>query len=1823
MSLLLLLVHVNVWAQKGKKGDSGDSQKAAADAFFDQEDYGSAHPIYSQLLSLDQYNTDLNYRFGVCELFVNRDKEKALPFLKYASTQADAPLESHFFLGKAYHLNYRFNEALTSYYTFKEKATKAQLEKYDVTHQMEMCRNGKTLLSQIRDLLVLERKEVNQADFFRSYDLDASFGGKVIPMTEEFQGRKDKGGNAQPVMFITASKDEIFISSYGDQSDNLDLYRIAKTVSGEWGKPENLGSVINTPFDEAYPFLHPDGRTLYFASTGHNSMGGFDIFRSTYNEESHTWMPPQNVDFAINTPADDILFAVDEADSVAFFASNRASVGGKMGVFKIRVGQLPSTYSASSRPGGISSDRDSLALSSGEMKKKAMLEVNNSPDLMAMLEAERNKNNKNPEPSADKTPEKEPPVDITSYADLTPDKIIDLAYADADRLGNESKVLRRDADAASMIAEQKRLKAEEYDQMARAAESRVDSETDPVKKEGHENEAEALRQAAAKLRKEYAVALKISQQLDGDADEKNQNAKQATENAQIIEKALKSNSTDEALTILAKQKAKLEARSEKETDYASIAKNAVSELSASKGEELVKKTAYLEALEKDAVDLQKDAAILRDEAGNAKDPDLKKELLAQAGELEKESENKTQQAQATREELQQLQDEGGSEQGDQDLAENIVEEIRGYGQTDSLAMVDVPSENAPERQDVKTEKPDVATVEEVIPEETFPEDSPEVKEEEVIEEPVQEEVISTPPVVDSDTKESELDTARVEETPVVKNDSPPSTGGDPALRSYDDETLSARVEEEKVFISESEKSIPSMKEEAEILRSTAESIPDPKNRQALIDQAVKLETDASKKEQQVNEARSRISTLEKEQQLRADGLSAYNPEPADEVAQDTREVVPDVSEDQTEGNVPADTIAKARTEDEVVVETELVDQPTIDTASLASSEPPVEEIMPDNADVVSTEVVPDIPEVEVPDKPAVQNAPVEVQDTPVVVEDAPVPDTPVADVQPDPAPTRSDAKIKPSEFPATKSREQMVRDAEMYKAQVAEQERAATVLREQKAALETQQNTAFEAMAKTKTKENEQLYLDKLDNIATKQEILDKQVQFNKAKSDLLKEEANANLYAANLPPAYDGTKAAPGTEQERIRRLNELDIANGKLNESRKLRDEADALTDEMLDTRSATKREELAQQRTAKMDEAMAAEDEGDRIMAAVFENRATGKPLLASAERTSDDNTASAAEKSENKEDIQAPPPPPALKMKHDANSVRAVVDDAEYATYTALVKDAMRLDEQAAAERQKVVNLRKQKEENRKEAAVLDENTPTFGETALKEQQRAESKRLIAEIPELERQAKQAEIMARQYRQDAATRVRDADAFMDDLNANKYKGSITKGTGDQSLDYATLPVGKRTTGRGGELNEPKNLPPVGALGGSVAEETATFSLEGNSIYSASNPIPIDPKLPDGLIFKVQIGAFRNAIRQDLFGGTKPVAGERTPSGMIRYTAGLWRDFSPANNAKQDIRNKGFRDAFVVAFYNGKRIPIYEAMAIAKNEKTGEEVLASLNGSNPSGGNRQPSTTPSTSTGGRNSGGDVTANNSGRNTGSSTGSTTQSNNNAPVKTNGELTTFKGLVYTVQVGVYSRAVTASDLNNITPVYTETMSNGLTRYTSGKFDNINAASAAKQEIVNMGIKDAFVIAYRDGKRISLNDAASQRSTGTNRSTNTGTTSPTTTPSPSSSNETVSVFEEINPLETGVVFRVQIGAYQQEVPTEVVNQWSRQVRMKIKTYRTETGITLFTVGELVNYDAASAVKKELTSKGMEGVFVTAYENGKPISLQRAIDLTSK
>jgi hypothetical protein len=186
-----------------------------------------------------------------------------------------------------------------------------------------------------------------------------------------------------------------------------------------------------------------------------------------------------------------------------------------------------------------------------------------------------------------------------------------------------------------------------------------------------------------------------------------------------------------------------------------------------------------------------------------------------------------------------------------------------------------------------------------------------------------------------------------------------------------------------------------------------------------------------------------------------------------------------------------------------------------------------------------------------------------------------------------------------------------------------------------------------------------------------------------------------------------------------------------------------------------------------------------------------------------------------------------------------------------------------------------------------------------------------------------------------------------------------------------------------------------------------------------------------MPEGLVYKVQVGAFRNPISQNMFKGFAPIMAQEGPNGITRYTAGFFLNESKAVDARDDIRQLGYKDAFVVAFLNGERVGMTQARNV-EGTSTGVTVAEDFT---------------------------------------------------------KVDDIADVFFTVQIGVFSKPIEKGTFSEFEPLNVAVLSNGMRRYNSGVFRSAQEADAAKNRI-NAVIEDAYVTAYYQGKRITLNEAA-------------------------------------------------------------------------------------------------------------------------------------
>ncbi|MBQ6275226.1 MAG: PD40 domain-containing protein [Bacteroidales bacterium] len=345
LAFLLSLCVGNLSAQYAKLVDSKKYSKTemslfnASVGYFEVGDYTNAYMGFSQLHSWYASDPVFSYYCGASMVMLRNEYDKAI---KYLTLAYDNNLyEADYYLGLAYHRKYLFSKSITFYSRYRDylvQATKGKSPKIaEVEALMGKANKARTLGQESYVLKVISNNKVKRSNFHFSYGRKI-LDGNLVVKPDFFRQRNDKNNKDIDLVYVL---DTIaFVSSYGnDMKTGLDLYVSHKTDEG-WSPLQLLPGMVNTDYDEAFPFLSSDG-VLYFASKGHNSIGGYDIFKSEYDFASRQWGNPENLGFPINTPYDDFMYAIESNGNSAFFASDRSSKDGQVMVCRYIVEEIP------------------------------------------------------------------------------------------------------------------------------------------------------------------------------------------------------------------------------------------------------------------------------------------------------------------------------------------------------------------------------------------------------------------------------------------------------------------------------------------------------------------------------------------------------------------------------------------------------------------------------------------------------------------------------------------------------------------------------------------------------------------------------------------------------------------------------------------------------------------------------------------------------------------------------------------------------------------------------------------------------------------------------------------------------------------------------------------------------------------------------------------------------------------------------------------------------------------------------------------------------------------------------------------------------------------------------------------------------------------------------------------------------------------------------------------------------------------------------------------------------------------------------------------
>jgi tetratricopeptide (TPR) repeat protein len=294
-----------------------------AKILYSKGEYKKALPTFKESLNTKPNDASLNLWYGVC-LLETGQPEVALSHLKEAEKrrlpEADRYLAKYYFKASAPDTALIFIDKYLKNIKVSEEKKQTGLT---LKTSIESCIEQ---LQRVEDVCFIDSIILPKSKLFSSIKLSVE-AGSIKLAHDTFAEASLSSGYA----FFPERNDRVFYASKfsGKGLDIVARHRILN----DWGDVEPLPDIINSNADECNPYFLSDGVTLYFASNGHGSIGGYDLFVTRLNKTNNTFLQPSHLNMPFNSTANDYFLIVDELANRGYLATDRNLPDGYVAIY--------------------------------------------------------------------------------------------------------------------------------------------------------------------------------------------------------------------------------------------------------------------------------------------------------------------------------------------------------------------------------------------------------------------------------------------------------------------------------------------------------------------------------------------------------------------------------------------------------------------------------------------------------------------------------------------------------------------------------------------------------------------------------------------------------------------------------------------------------------------------------------------------------------------------------------------------------------------------------------------------------------------------------------------------------------------------------------------------------------------------------------------------------------------------------------------------------------------------------------------------------------------------------------------------------------------------------------------------------------------------------------------------------------------------------------------------------------------------------------------------------------------------------------------------
>lgn len=295
-------------------GSAAGQNLEQAKRLYQAGEYEQARPMFEALIKKNPNNASLNQWYGAC-LYETGAYEASEKYLKTAASRKVQ--EAYLYLGRLYDYQYRFAAALENYEKYRELQLKNKQDTEETDRIMARLKMGEQMVRRVEEVQIIDSMIVDKSDFLKHYRLSPE-SGRLTDYNAFFSTHTPDTSTV-----YQNQKGDNIVYAARTARNGYDLMSRSRLVDGSWGEALPLTGNVNNEADQNYPFLLSDGLTLYYASTGEASLGGYDIFVTRLNLNTGNFLAPENLGMPFNSPYNDYMLAIDELNDVGWFATDR------------------------------------------------------------------------------------------------------------------------------------------------------------------------------------------------------------------------------------------------------------------------------------------------------------------------------------------------------------------------------------------------------------------------------------------------------------------------------------------------------------------------------------------------------------------------------------------------------------------------------------------------------------------------------------------------------------------------------------------------------------------------------------------------------------------------------------------------------------------------------------------------------------------------------------------------------------------------------------------------------------------------------------------------------------------------------------------------------------------------------------------------------------------------------------------------------------------------------------------------------------------------------------------------------------------------------------------------------------------------------------------------------------------------------------------------------------------------------------------------------------------------------------------------------------